>query len=267
MRILYLTIFCLNLYSVGLSQGKNFKITYHHNLQFDTLKVLQDTIGMEAILIGNSLESNYFFAKLPVQNNSTSKIKEEDIQDAGDVTQGEGTYTVKLKGKGITYDSIGNMVYLNKKLQTLSVREHMSSEYIVTEEKAPVINWKIINEIRMIKGYACKKATTHFRGRDYIAWFTADIPIVAAPWKFVGLPGLVLDIEDTRHQVKIYFEKIEYPVTDKVPGFVKEGTEITLEKYFTFRNEGFIKTMKYMESLRGAMYSDVTMYNIEMRKD
>lgn len=267
MKILYLTIFCLNLYSVGLSQEKSFKITYHHNLQFDTLKMLQDTIGIEAILIGNSLESNYSFAKLPVQSKTTPKIKGEDMEDVSDVSQSEGTYTVKLKGKGITYDSIGNMVYLNKKSQTLSVREHMSSEYIVTEEKTPAINWKITNEIRMIKGYSCKKATTHFRGRDYVAWFTADIPIVAAPWKFAGLPGLVLDIEDTRHQVKIYFEKIEYPVIDKVPGFVKEGTEITLEKYFTFRNEGFIKTMKYMESLRGPMNTNVTMYNIEMRKD
>ncbi len=267
MRIFYLTIFCLNLYSVGLSQGKNFKITYHHNLQFDTLKILQDTIGMEAILIGNSLESNYSFAKLPIQNNSASIIKEENTQEASDEMQSGDTYTFKYKGKGITYDSIGNMVYLNKKLQTLSVREHMSSEYIVTEEKIPSISWKLINEVRMIKGYACKKATTHFRGRDYVAWFTTDIPIVAAPWKFVGLPGLVLDIEDTKHQVKIYFEKIEYPVTDKVPGFVKAGTEITLEKYFTFRNEGWAKTMKYMESLRGPMSTDVTMYNIEIRND
>lgn len=267
MRILYLTLFCLNLYSVGLSQGESYKITYRHNLQFDTLKVLRDTIGVEAILIGNSLESNYSFAKLPVQNNSTPKIKEGDIQEANDEMQSSGTYTVKYKGKGITYDSIGNMVYLNMKTQTLSLREHMSSEYIVTEEKTPVINWEIINEVRMIKGYACKKATTHFRGRDYVAWFTSDIPIVAAPWKFVGLPGLVLDIEDTRHQVKIYFEKIEYPITDKVPGFVKEGTEITIEKYFTFRNEGLAETMKYMESLRGPMNSTATMYNIEMRRD
>lgn len=267
MRNLYLTIFCLNLYSIGLSQGKNFKITYRHNLQFDTLKILQDTIGMEATLIGNSLESNYSFAKLPAQNNTTSKIKKEDTQDANDVMQNEGTFTIKIKAKGIPYDSIGNMVYLNKKIQTLSVREHMTSEYIVTEEKIPVINWKLTNDVRLIKGYNCKKATTHFRGRDYIAWFTTDISIEAAPWKFVGLPGLVIDIEDTRQQVKIYFEKIEYPVSDKVPPFVKEGTEIAIEKYFTFRNEGLAETMRYMESLRGPMNSTATMYSIEMRRD
>lgn len=222
---------------------------------------------MEATLIGNSLESNYSFAKLPAQNNTTSKIKKEDTQDANDVMQNEGTFTIKIKAKGIPYDSIGNMVYLNKKIQTLSVREHMTSEYIVTEEKIPVINWKLTNDVRLIKGYNCKKATTHFRGRDYIAWFTTDISIEAAPWKFVGLPGLVIDIEDTRQQVKIYFEKIEYPVSDKVPPFVKEGTEIAIEKYFTFRNEGLAETMRYMESLRGPMNSTATMYSIEMRRD
>jgi GLPGLI family protein len=198
MRILYLTIFCLNLYSVGLSQEKNFKITYRHNLQFDTLKVLQDTIGMEAILIGNSLESTYSFAKTPVQSNRPSQFKEETVPEADEIMQSEGTYTYQIKGKGIRFDSIGNLVHLDKKSQTLSVREHMTSEYVVTEEKTPVINWKITNELRTIKGYACKKATTHFRGRDYEAWFTTDIPIVAAPWKFVGLPGLVLKIQGTR---------------------------------------------------------------------
>ena len=27
-----------------------------------------------------------------------------------------------------------------------------------------------------ILGYPCHKATTHFRGRDYIAWYTEEIP-------------------------------------------------------------------------------------------
>ena len=135
----------------------------------------------------------------------------------------------------------------------------------------------------MIKTYTCKKATTHFRGRDYIAWFTTDIPIVAGPWKFNGLPGLVIDIEDTRRQVKLYIEKIEYPVKDEIPGFVSVGTKLSLEKYFVFRNEEFKKHMQSMQVVldkqdgmqdilnqggaRPTVKSKSTLFNIELRMD
>ena len=47
--------------------------------------------------------------------------------------------------------------------------------------------------------------------------------------------------------MKIYAKKIEYPVPAKVEGFVMIGTNISLEKYFTFMNEEFKKMMQGME--------------------
>lgn len=47
-----------------------------------------------------------------------------------------------------------------------------------------------------ILDYKCIKATTRFRGRDYTAWVTKELPINDGPWKFYGLPGLILQIED-----------------------------------------------------------------------
>ncbi|MBC8986350.1 GLPGLI family protein [Pedobacter sp. N36a] len=46
--------------------------------------------------------------------------------------------------------------------------------------------------------YLCQKASLSFRGRDYIAWFTTDVPVNDGPWKFSGLPGLIVKIEDTK---------------------------------------------------------------------
>ena len=43
----------------------------------------------------------------------------------------------------------------------------------------------------------CQKALGEFRGRKYIAWFTSDIPLSDGPWKFCGLPGLILAVQDT----------------------------------------------------------------------
>jgi GLPGLI family protein len=234
-----LNAFCFD----SFSQIENYKITYRHNLQFDTLKTLTDTIGLEAILLGNKFESNYTFAKRPKEKMPMPVYSDKSPQELINAKQ-SGKVLVKA---GIGYDSIGNMLYLNKKKKVILVREKMMNEYILTEEIAPVINWFITQDIRVIKNFTCKKATGYFRGRSYIAWFTTDIPIVAAPWKFIGLPGLVMDIEDDKHQVKLYVEKIEYPVSEKVPSFVEDGNKITLEQYVIFRNDENKKRLKGVE--------------------
>lgn len=59
------------------------------------------------------------------------------------------------------------------------------------------ITWKIESEKQKIGEYSAQKATTDFGGRKWTAWFTTDIPIQDGPYKFSGLPGLIIKIEDT----------------------------------------------------------------------
>ena len=59
-------------------------------------------------------------------------------------------------------------------------------------EPCPSQQWKLHNETKTILEYRCQKATCHWRGRDYVAWFAPDIPIKRGPWRFNGLPGLIL---------------------------------------------------------------------------
>lgn len=64
------------------------------------------------------------------------------------------------------------------------------------EDDLGQLPWKVSNETKTILSYACQKATLNFRGRNYTAWFTTDIPVNDGPWKFSGLPGLILNVED-----------------------------------------------------------------------
>lgn len=241
------TLLILGLFSFSsiIAQTKNYKITYRHCVQIDTSKVLRDTIGVPAILIGDKNASHYSFYKKIPKPKSISDEKQVKIEDLI-ANKVEGSYRVKV---GTTSDSAGNMVFHNKANDSIYVREKMTNEYVITAEKAPQINWIITDETTMIKTYKCIKATTHFRGRDYTAWFTTDIAITDAPWKFNGLPGLVMHIYDSKNQVKIYVESIEYPTTETVSSFYPVGTKISLDEYFSFKNNEYKKQLKSMETM------------------
>ena len=66
--------------------------------------------------------------------------------------------------------------------------------YIVS--KYPSMKWSLTDETETILGHKCQKATCHWRGRDFVAWFAPDIPIRRGPWLFGGLPGLILKVYD-----------------------------------------------------------------------
>ncbi len=59
------------------------------------------------------------------------------------------------------------------------------------------MNWKISSEKREINKMIVQKATLNFGGRIWNAWFSTDIPISDGPYKFHGLPGLIIKIADS----------------------------------------------------------------------
>ncbi|WP_448529991.1 GLPGLI family protein [Raineya sp.] len=81
---------------------------------------------------------------------------------------------------------------------------------MVVKEKLPDFGWQITQEKKKIEGYECFKAISKpFRGRTYIAWFCPEIPIPDGPWKLCGLPGLILEAQDEKGEVKFIAQKVE----------------------------------------------------------
>ena len=66
--------------------------------------------------------------------------------------------------------------------------------YLVSQY--PSQSWSLTDETVTVLGHKCQKATCHWRGRDFVAWFASDIPIRRGPWLFGGLPGLILKVYD-----------------------------------------------------------------------
>lgn len=79
--------------------------------------------------------------------------------------------------------------------------------YYYVFESNDDIKWNIQKETKTIANYKLQRATTKFGGRKWNAWFTADIPISEGPYKFRGLPGLILFIEDSRQNFIYSFSR------------------------------------------------------------
>lgn len=96
---------------------------------------------------------------------------------------------------------------LKKKELTVDNRIPFTKDVCRYKEPAPQMKWSIENSSDSVFGYKCQKATTEYCGRKYFVWFTSDIPISTGPWKFAGLPGIILKVTDTEHNFS--FECIE----------------------------------------------------------
>jgi len=64
--------------------------------------------------------------------------------------------------------------------------------------ETPVFEWKILPETIKIGDYQTQKAETKFGGRTWYAWFTQEIPLQDGPYKFSGLPGLIVKVQDDK---------------------------------------------------------------------
>jgi GLPGLI family protein len=82
----------------------------------------------------------------------------------------------------------------------ITVTDQAALSAFLYEENPNEIQWQITSDTMTCLNYLCQKATCDFRGRHYNAWFTPDVPINDGPWKFTGLPGLILYVTDSDKQ-------------------------------------------------------------------
>lgn len=106
----------------------------------------------------------------------------------------------------------------------------------LVKDSLPDYEWEILEETKEIAGYVCHKATTSFRGSRIVAWFTEDISIPFGPFKFRGLPGVILKVSNPDGPSVSVSEAMEvnYPYNENVsfdpPKILYES--ITYEKFF-----------------------------------
>lgn len=127
----------------------------------------------------------------------------------------ENMVTVSENGiiDGWYQDEVGNVILKNFKTKKILQREIFLTKPYLHEEKLPKMKWVIKKQKKQIENFECTRAILNFRGRSYEAWFAPKIPIQEGPWKFHGLPGLILEISDLKKEYSFIATSIKYPVS------------------------------------------------------
>lgn len=108
--------------------------------------------------------------------------------------------------------SINYSIEKDKKNQKTIFKDRIGRDVYTYEEDRP-LNWKIMPETTKIGEYKVQKAETDFGGRKWTAWFTTDLPYQDGPYKFGGLPGLIVKVEDDKGEYSFDLMK-NYKIAD-----------------------------------------------------
>jgi len=97
--------------------------------------------------------------------------------------------------------------------------------------------WKLTGESKKVKDLQLQKATASYGGREWTAWFAKNIPFQEGPYKFHGLPGLIVELYDDKNNYRfelVKSVKLDKPVKNMFIDMSRErSVPVTWEKYKT----------------------------------
>ncbi|UZT97210.1 GLPGLI family protein [Chryseobacterium fluminis] len=124
-------------------------------------------------------------------------------------------------------------------LKTSLITDEFSTSYnfIVSDDRS--LNWVLLPEKKTIRTYDCQRAEVDFAGRRWIAWFTEEIPFNDGPYKFRGLPGLIVEITDTTNSHSFHLQGMKKVTDNSISNIIDEK-----EKPRNFTLKDFVKFYK-----------------------
>lgn len=179
------------------------QLYYQLSLVPDTVTCERHTTMMVTEIGGQYIQ---YYSLCQLFRNRISTRFENQIKDMSVM---EGVYAkyeyneaeLRLKEIAGEPDYVNSEIWVDLRRRTLTERasdyqtDNLAREY---EEVNPGFEWAISDTTDTICNYVCIRASCKFRGREWQVWFAPEIPISCGPWKFNGLPGLILKAEDAQ---------------------------------------------------------------------
>jgi GLPGLI family protein len=131
-------------------------------------------------------------------------------------------------------------IYKNYPKGKLTFTDHIPSDTYRFEEDLDLFHWQLTGDTATVCGYKSQKATCNFGGRSWVAWFAPELPHSDGPYKFNGLPGLILKIADTRNHYVFEMTEIQKPGAEVMIDIEDKNYIVTTKQGFFRAFDSFI---------------------------
>ncbi len=215
-----------------------YELTFKPGIEIDSLK-------KEMTILDITKEKSLYRDYLMVSQDSLLKVYMDQAMKSGNFSM--KTFRATFKEPKFSYR-------VSKTYPTMDVKftEQILQDKVSYDEKLK-FDWKIENEKAKIGEYNAQKATTTYGGRNWTAWFSTDLPFQDGPYKFYGLPGLIVKLEDSEknyswelkgnkkidnYEEQSYGEKMQ-------ASFGSRGKELTVSKekfdqiYYNYKQDPY----------------------------
>jgi GLPGLI family protein len=223
-------------YSCYSQEKTRHKCSYQFNFLSDTLTMKYFRQEIYIVQIGDKLTKGFTYQKFYLDSlkksspelyrqrfNASVKESIEAMRSTGDLSYVQNNF--------FTVGGFPSDLYKDYRKKEIRVRDNINIYNFVYKDELKPQDWEILSDTTTILGYHCQKAQCSWRGRNWTAWFTTEIPVSEGPWKFYGLPGLITKLHDTQNHysfVLISFQETEESIDIKLP----KGTQKIERKEF-----------------------------------
>lgn len=158
-------------------------------------------------LVKNDFTNTYYTFPAILESDSKKRIKLYFVEfgikeESKAIADNVGVITSKKKFRYQLYST--NLI---KPL----ISDDIQGKMYLLQDDFVEFKWKILNETKTVNNILLNKASTNFRGRNYIIWYDKKVSTYYGPWKFNNVPGLVYEISDETKSFK--WELVSYKVS------------------------------------------------------
>lgn len=192
--------------------AQSYRFVYEYKMKPDVAK--KDSVITDYMNLDTDGKKSYFQNGVKYERDSTYNA--------------DKSYPALLKSR--QYDR--NLNYTVEKdyaQKTINFYDKYKTVSIITSDnEAP--KWKIVNDFKKINKMNCQKAVADYKGRKWEAWFSKDFPVSDGPYKFTGLPGLVVSVKDSENDH--VFDLVQIKKISTVTSFIpKNNKQMTHTEY------------------------------------
>lgn len=204
---------------------------YEYKFRKDSTVV--DSIKTEWMYLDIAKDGSKYYSQKAFENDSiiAEMVKKQ-------IASGSRNISISRSSSGGDVSFKVEKSYPDFKIYLISSIERDS--YKILEDRP--MKWKILPETQKIGEFETQKAELDFAGRHWTAWFTTDIPIQDGPYKFHGLPGLIVKIGDKtgshimelkgiKNHTKSEEADIQLPEGRQIPLLGKKPVDATRQQY------------------------------------